>query len=292
MVAFVGGCTRDAPPPHTTALSAAPRRIVSLSPAVTQIIADLGLGDQIVAVHQNDTFGSGRVESVGDNTAIDYERLVSLRPTDVFVQRLVGGMPPKLTQLADQFGWRVHTFAIDTLDDVRKAVHGSADSSGSIGAALGVEAQAERLLRRVQRQMEAIEQATSRLDRPDVLLVVYTAPLNAAGPGTFLDTVLAAAGGRNVIDSNAAGLYPTLDRERLLALRPDVIIVFDPSPAGDGVPPLQLPQGFEARIEVLRDPLCLLPSTNIPATTAALARLLHPSLGETMDGIMLAEGAE
>jgi iron complex transport system substrate-binding protein len=59
---------------------------------------------------------------------------------------------------------------------------------------------------------------------PNVLFVVSTVPVIAAGSGTFMDELVRLSGGRNVA-ARLAGRYPRLSVEDLVAARPDVVFV-------------------------------------------------------------------
>ena len=56
----------------------------------------------------------------------------------------------------------------------------------------------------------------------------------ASGPGTVLDEVLRMVGGENAAARRQGRSRPTYDREKLLALAPDVILLIQP-----GTPPRQ-----------------------------------------------------
>ncbi|HEX2720043.1 MAG TPA: ABC transporter substrate-binding protein, partial [Candidatus Deferrimicrobium sp.] len=61
-------------------------------------------------------------------------------------------------------------------------------------------------------------------EKPSALFVVSTAPIIAAGEGTFMDELVRLAGGRNAA-ARFSGRYPRLSVEGLVAARPDVIFV-------------------------------------------------------------------
>jgi hypothetical protein len=127
LAAIVGvvGCKRDdAPSSASRSTSAQSPRIVSLSPAITRTLVDLGLGDSIVGRTQFCTSASQSIQVVGSLLDIDAERLISTKPTHVLVQPAAGGMNPEIARLANERGWTVGAWRLDRLEDVAAMVRG------------------------------------------------------------------------------------------------------------------------------------------------------------------------
>lgn len=264
------GCRGESSP--TNSANSSGPRIVSLSPAITQMLDDLGRSDDVVGVGEFDPVAPPRARIVGDLRAIDYEALLAVEPTAVLLQPGVEGVPDRLASLAERLGFQVHSFDIETLDDALTAL------TTGVGEAAGDSEAAAGLAERVRSQMQEIASFTDDLDRPRVLLAVGLSPyVTAAAPGTFLDEALAAAGGRNAVEQ-ADILYPEFDHERLLALDPDVI-VYMTSRARDNAA-VDLPEPLAERLVVLEDEAALLPSTSLPRVTAQLAGLIHAEVQE------------
>lgn len=271
-------------------------RLVSLSPALTQILVDLGLEDQIVGC-----YGSGMYRDpaapksaviVGDLYQLDYEKLLVLKPTHVFLQPAAGGVPAKLRTLAADHDWAVHAFKIEDIDAVMRAVH-EPDSDRCIGAAVGRTDAAGQLVDRVRGQLDAIERVMDDVARPRVLLIVGVESQTAAGPDTFLSQMLWIAGGRNAFAESGV-LYPSFDKEKLLTMKPDVMVMTADSGASASavdamarIPKdwgeLSIPAIEQGRVIVLGHPFALIPSTRMPEVSAQLARRLHPALSDRID---------
>ena len=108
-------------------------RVVVLSPALGSIVRDLGLGALVVGRHSWDDGFSG-VPSVGDQTAIDYERLRRLEPTHVLLQWGERALPARLVELADEGGWAISNIEILTLDEIAVATRAVAAAIGDDAA--------------------------------------------------------------------------------------------------------------------------------------------------------------
>src|SRR5207244_11892714 len=90
------------------------------------------------------------------------------------------------------------------------------------GDALSAGDQAAASALRLGQQVDAVRSRAHGAPVP-TLLAVGDSGQFLAGPGTYLDDLLKIAGGKNV----AAALnnpYPSVDREQLLTLKPEVII--------------------------------------------------------------------
>ena len=266
-------------------------RIVSLTPAVTQMLIDLGVSDAVVGVGAYDPVAPPRAQVVGDLYHIDYERLLILEPTHVFYQRTRQPLPGRLSELAAKHRWQLHGYEIEVRDDVMAALRGR-DGRIGVGAAIGHADAAEQLARSIERRLARLAEVTTAAAAQRTLPLVGFNPLTAAGPGTVVNQMLTIAGGRNVIEGEEIR-YPVIDRERLLALDPEVIVLIAPrqgaAAAGSDRKPrdvkgkLNLPPSMNPRIVVLDEPTALLPSTTMVATAAQLAKLLHPHLAEQID---------
>lgn len=194
---------------------ATPHRIVSLTPGITEMLFALGLGSDVVGDTQYCNYppaaASPRITKIGGVQA-NSERIVALRP-DLIVGDAIA--TPNADARLAQMHLPVLAIRPDTINHVEASLL-------QIGQRAGVSAQAKASVA----HMEAIRRAAHVLAErdpwhPRVLLVIGTGPLYVAGHGTFMDDVLAEAGG-----INAAGLtgYGTLSPETVLAHPPDMIV--------------------------------------------------------------------
>jgi len=111
-------------------------------------------------------------------------------------------------------------------------------SMRDIGMLLGAADRAKGVvdsLRRLERRLRDARPARSA----SVLILLSLQPLMSVGSGTFVDEVIALAGGRNAA-AGLAGNYPTLNREILLQMNPDIVLY----PDDMGIDEEQLRSGF------------------------------------------------
>lgn len=286
------GCQRHPAGQAPGPVAARGSRLVSLSPALTQIISDLGQAHRIVAVGAYDPVAPRGAAVVGDLYQIDYERLISLSPTDIFLQATRAPLPGRLIDLAADHHWSLHRWTLETRADVIRTVYDRAappDANPSVSGALGIPEAGRRLVERMQTILRRVGEVTRREPAPPVLLVVGKSPMTAAGPRTFMGEMLRIAGGSNVV-RDTEHRYPVIDREQLLRLAPSVIVLIRPEPGTAAATDTQatpdalaLPPSMRSRVVQLTDPAALLPSSAMPRIVVALAKGIHPALAHDID---------
>ncbi len=274
-VLLLMGCSQQSPP-----ASSSGRRIVTLAPALTQMAADLGVLDDVVGVAQHDPVADASVPVLGNFVQVDIERLLSVKPTLVLTMSGKEGVPPRLRELAESGRFRLEDYPTPaSIDDVLDTLH-------SMGIVLGCPQKADDLARHLNDQLRQLRIDVAELERPRVLMVIALHPIMASGPGTVNDSLLQQAGGINAAES-ATVPAPTFDREALLSLQPDVILLMLP-----GAPPLAegddrlreftdvpVPAVRDGRIVLLNDPLIALPGTSLVRTVQRIAEAIHSELG-------------
>jgi len=244
-----------------------PERIVSLTPANTEMLFAIGAGDRLV----------------GDTTACDYppaalkiakiggfipnyERVVSLKPdlvvTDDIALRAAG---PRLRALGEPvLGTRPTTIeAIEA--DLRLLGQATGCERGATAAVSHMESE--------MRAADAIVRADPR--RPRVLAVIGIDPLWVAGRGTFIDDAIRRAGAVNST-SGVTG-FVEYSEETVLTTPPDAIIA---SKADQRtlltLPSLQAVPAIRNRRLVTLDPgLMERPGPRLAEGVLQLAQALH-----------------
>lgn len=279
-----------------------PLRVVTLAPALSQMIVDLGAPDVLVGVAEHDYAAPSGLPIIGNFQNINLEMLIAVKPTHVLMMKSTAGTPPRLQQMFDsgQFELIVYPYP-QNITDVCGILFAEASdhASPSIGRVIGREAKASRLSEQILAKLEAIGTLTKDRPRPAVLMAFNTEPVMASGVGTINDALLRYAGGINVAGDTMV-TAPVFDRESLLMLNPEVILLLLPqAPAlvdGDHrlaiFRDLNIPAVKNDRIALLNDPLVLLPSTNMPLTCGAMAKAIHPELADQIDRILEGKSIE
>ncbi|MGH7163262.1 MAG: ABC transporter substrate-binding protein [Planctomycetota bacterium] len=255
---------------------ARPERIVSLLPSFTEIVCALGAGGRLVAYTEH-CRPDRDVPRLPWRDSAGAEAI--LRSDPHLVLRQSGRTSSDaLRDTLERAGVRVLSIPSETVADVRRAI-------AEIGAALGAEARGREIVRRFDEELEAARAAVAGGARPSVLFVFgrdhgAAANVTAAGPGSFLDELIALAGGRNAL-AGFAQPYPTVSLEEILRLGPDVIIDNKPSEATEEEARAAwrrlstVPAVRSGRVHAILDNHLLIPGPRLPEAVRALARLIH-----------------
>ena len=206
-------------------------RIVSLIPAVTGTLVAIGAADRLVARTRYDEDPLlAELPSVGGGLDPSLEYLVQLNP-DLVVLWASGASGVLLEDRLDEIGLNWYAAAIQTVDDFRRHAR-------NLGRMVGLGAAADSMVDRVERDFEAAERSWSGRDAEEVVYVVQLEPPMTVGPGTFLDSMLGAAGAVNVF-GDIVGSWPMVSMEEVVRRDPAYVIM----PVGDyGMP--RLPPGY------------------------------------------------
>ena len=208
--------------------NALPFRIVSMAPSITEVLFALGLGDRVVGVTRYCDFpveAKSRAQ-VGGYLDPNFEAIVALRPDLVIV------IQDQSTVKA-----RIESFGIATLQIEHQNLAGIFASIALIAGRCGVGDKGRALITTMHVRLDRInsrfDERESKFDgweRPRVIVVVGRTPgegsvksVWAAGPGSYFDDVVRAAGGINACSMSGIA-YPELSREGLASLDPDVIV--------------------------------------------------------------------
>ena len=197
-------------------------RVVCTTPSATELVASAGGADRIVGVDKFSTYPPRVIDlpKVGDFLGPNVELILRLRPDLVVLDTIQSRAATAL----DGAGIRILVLEMHTVDDVKRGIE-------TIGDALGTR---EAAAVSSQRMSDGIEASRARAAnrsaerRPSVLLIVDRqlgglGSLVAAGPGSFLDELLAIVGGENALATSGIR-YPKISAELVLRSNPDVII--------------------------------------------------------------------
>jgi len=222
-MASTGGCRREAGTAAAAANANAGPRVVALGPGLTDMLRSLGMGGKLVGRHGFDAWADAALPVCGDQTGLNFENLLRVRPTHVYVQWGQRTLPPALVDLAEREGWRLHNVPLLTLADVRAAaelMHGELAGGEFASTAFA-------------KRWDAAFAAEGRpglAGAGRVLLLHTVNPPAALGPGSYHHDTLVALGGRPALTTG--GAYQTLDAEAVLRLAPDAVVLVQPAAAG------------------------------------------------------------
>jgi ABC-type Fe3+-hydroxamate transport system substrate-binding protein len=266
------------PVPWATAQKTAkPPRIVSLSPAITESLYLLGLGDNIIGVTTYcNRPGQARVkEKVGTVMQPNLEKILKLKPDLVLAMTLTD---PKSIHKLKELGINVVTFPIaDTFSDL-------CDVFLQIGRATGCSGEAARLVRTARARVDAVRRRTARLPKPGVLVQIGSKPFFVATKDVFMNDFIEFAGAANVFRDVSSG---SVGREEAVLRDPDVILIVTMGLSGESerqawkkFPTVKAVKNGQIYL-IDSDEVCSPTPVSFAKSLGDIAALLHP--GEAKD---------
>ncbi|HET6248914.1 MAG TPA: helical backbone metal receptor [Tepidisphaeraceae bacterium] len=272
---------RRRPKPTDTAT---PPRIVSLLPQASDILESMGCGDHLVGITTIDE--DPRVANLpraGDYMTTDWETIATLHPQWIITHYGPGRTPAGFTQHADAIGAQQLNLLTETLNgpDKTSTIYYAIEA---LGKACNEPEKAAVASARLRDRLASIHHHVANQPSVSALIIIGAQGTMAAGKDSYLSELLDIAGGSNVAaDLNAR--YPSLDREQLIALRPEVILQLlpDASPqvkaqaAGfwDALP--EIPAVKNHRVQQLTEWYEMLPGYHVGDVAQQFADALHPS---------------
>ena len=270
-----------APPAAQGRASRAPARIVSLIPAVTEMIYAIGDGARVAAVSSYDHFPAevARLPRVGGLLDPSVERILAIKPDLVVLY----ATQKELIDRLDRAGIPYYNYQHQALPDIMSTIR-------AVGMRIGSSARAEALASEMERALAEIRAKTAGLKHPATLLVFERDPASlrnvyASGGYGFLHDMLEIAGGRNVF-AGVKQQAVQASTEMLIASKAEVIVELlygDSLKNADIDSELRawdalgsLPAVRSHRIAALTGDEFVVPGPRVVGATRKLARLIHP----------------
>ncbi|MDD2540386.1 MAG: helical backbone metal receptor [Desulfuromonadaceae bacterium] len=201
-----------------------PKRIVSLAPAMTEIIFSLGLGDQVVGV----TTVCDRPKEARSKTKIggmanpSLEAIISLKPDIVVLTK--DGNPKAIAERLAKLGIKTYVFKSRRLAELPAGIR-------EMGQALGARPAADHLAENIEKAIQDVTAAhhvekslRSNGRGRKAVFVIWPSPLIVAGPGTILDDAMKMNGLINIA-SDGKVAYPRFSVEAVIEREPDLILI-------------------------------------------------------------------
>jgi iron complex transport system substrate-binding protein len=211
---------------RTVVLAGTPQRIVSIAPGATEMLFAAGAGDRVIATvsYSDEPEAAKAVPRVGDNSAIDMERVVALRP-DVVVVWEGGSNPAQVSQL-ERLNVPLYRHKVEKLADIPVALR-------RLGTLTRTADVANKAAADVEARLAKLRQLYGKTSNPTVLLQVWNRPIYTVGGSHMMTDSLRLCGARNVFaDLKEQG--PSVDMEAVIGRDPAIIVAVAPPGTADG----------------------------------------------------------
>jgi len=260
-----------------------PKRIVSLSPNLTQVIYALGDLDSVVGVTVYDEFPPEVIElpKVGGWINPNYEAILALKPDLVVIMKDQDtSFGDKLRELG------LKTFTAKSNDSISDIIQSITD----LGQMLGKEEEARELTGYIKTSLDQINEKNKSSSKKSVLLVVGRNPgsledIYVIGTNNYINELIELAGGENIIKNERNALKIT--KESIFSLNPDVIIEINHLKSDRESQIIEIWRSLKQvdavknnQVYVLSSKVLLHPSQRIVEGAQILADILNPETKE------------
>ncbi|QQO07474.1 ABC transporter substrate-binding protein [Breznakiella homolactica] len=260
---------------RTVTMEAPARRVVSLSPAVTEILFSIGAGDSTIGVTEFCDYPPEALQKtkVGgfSGATVSIEQIAALKPDLVI---LSGFMHTRVITLLEGIG--IRCFAVEPED-----FDGIFDTIKTIGLLTGTHAGADRTIAGMREKLAQAEEIRRGKPTVPVYWELWDDPVISTGGGTFVSQAISRAGGRNIFD-DLTEMWPQVSGEQVLIRRPAWILLSDAH--GAAADPLKIRQrpGWASvpavaggNISVVSDDILLRSGPRLADAVLEIARIIH-----------------
>ncbi|CAN5252161.1 helical backbone metal receptor [soil metagenome] len=194
-----------------------PNRIISLVPSQTELLADLGLEKEVIAItkfciHPESWFHSK--ERIGGTKMLDIEKIKSLKP-DLIIANKEENEQAQIEELMKTEN--VWISDIKNLDDALEMIRG-------IGEITGKKEKADFISSKIKIHFESFYAQMKDVSEKSVAYFIWKNPWMVAGKETFIDQMLTSCKLKNIFaDRNER--YPEVTINELGEKKPDVILL-------------------------------------------------------------------
>lgn len=191
------------------------RRIISLSPSITELVYAAGAGDRLVGVSSRSDYPAAArsVPEIGDAAGLDLESIAMLQPDLVIAWR--SGNAADIDRL-EKLGLPVFVTETSRLEDIPRLLR----LTGQLAA---TSTQAEAAARAYETELQQLKRSYAGRQRVSVFLLIWQQPLMTVNGSHIISDIINLCGGVNIFAS-AAILAPVISAENLLQADPQAII--------------------------------------------------------------------
>jgi ABC-type Fe3+-hydroxamate transport system substrate-binding protein len=186
-----------------------PRRIVSLVPSQTELLADLGLQENVLGITKFCVRPSGWLANktiIGGTKNFNTEVIDHLRP-----DLILGNKEENYKEGIEHLKRKYPVWMSDIV-----TLHDALSMIASVGELTDTNIKAQKIRKDILHGFANLKVQANQ----SVLYLIWRKPWIAAGPGTFIDTMLKTIGCKNLVETPR---YPELSADEIRQLNPDLI---------------------------------------------------------------------
>ncbi|PIY09663.1 MAG: cobalamin-binding protein [Flexibacter sp. CG_4_10_14_3_um_filter_32_15] len=191
-----------------------PKRIISLVPSQTELLFDLGVGDNVVGItkyciHPKEKIK--KITKVGGTKNFDIDKIIELNP-DLIIANKEENYKEGIEELEQKFP----VWISDIID-----LNSSFEMIDEIGKLVGKQKEAENLVYKLNQDFNELAKKGALSERYKVLYFIWKNPFMIAGKNTFINDILE----RTSLENKSKNRYPILDEEKIKEWNPQIILL-------------------------------------------------------------------
>ena len=192
-------------------------RYITLSPHLTEILYDLGVGEQIVGTVDYSDYPeeAKQLPVIGNFQQLNIESIVALRPDIIFAWP--DGNPDLQLQRLEELGLKVFKSGPNDLQQL-------ANEITTIGTLVGKTARATEIHQTILDESARLATRYGSSKPMSVIYQIWHQPLRALGSDPWLIDILHHCGATNIF-AHLPQAYPQVSIESVVSKQPDIIIL-------------------------------------------------------------------
>lgn len=197
-----------------------PERVLSLSPANTEILFALGAGDRVKGRTDYCTYPeeAQQVESVGTYTSPNTELIIAMEPEVLFASDY---MEESIREQVEAAGAQVIVVSANSVQSVQDVIL-------QMGQVLNLNENAEKLVTSMKEDLKELKDSIASEGKQKTIFVDL-GDYYSAGPGSLLDDMLNQIGVVNIVGDQGK-TWPQLSLEAIIEKNPDIYLSLYTSP--------------------------------------------------------------
>ena len=195
-------------------VSAAPQRIVSLTPHITEMLFAIGAGKQVIATDQASDYPDEvkKLPKVANYQSLNSESLLAVKPDLVVAW---GSTQALMQQQIQALGIPMLLLKSQHLDDLPVELRLLGDKTGH-------HEQANQLAAQIEMKFATYRQQSQQRPKIKAFYQLWYPPLTTVANGSFIQEIMTMCGAENPFADSKAP-YPQLGEEAVLAAKPQMI---------------------------------------------------------------------
>ena len=258
---------------RTVTIEKEPQRIVSLAPSITETLFYIGAGDKLVGVTRYADFPPAvkNITKIGGyGKYANLEKIAALKPDLILADSYSLSILPSLEKIAP-------VVIVDPKD-----INGIYRQVELLGRITNRDEAARVVVADMKARVAYVQSMVSNTTPVKVFFILsYYNGYWTAGKGTFIDSLIRLAGGKNIFDDVSG--WGVASEEQIVARNPQVIIILPNA----GIKPSDLCKGPLASVDAVKngrvyvlsnEDLVVRPGPRIVYGLEEIAEMLHPAV--------------